>query len=460
MPQTARKSPEFLDRAVIYQLFLRAFTPEGTLTAAARLLPHLADIGVDIVYLCPIAEADDDNRQDYWSERQKKSQLGNPKNPYRMKDFYTIDPEYGTTADLAAFVRQAHKLGLKVMLDLVYLHCGPQAVFIESHPDFVQRTASGDVLFGHWHFPLLNFASAGLREYLWQNMAYFVEKFAVDGYRCDVGDGVPLDFWEEARRRLDPLKPDLVMLNEGTKPEYLLRAFDLNYDFHWSGVLGQAFRGEIPASAVIDYWRESGAKRPAGGRCIRALDNHDIANDSYENRIEQGIGPRAVEAALLVNHTLDGVPFLYNGYEVVDTIRHSIFGNRFHGANLTIDWSGALTATGQKRLLWLRELNQLRHSEPALATGDVQWLEQDQPDAVLAFTRTCAGQRLAVVVNTRPQPLTVQIKVGPDFEPGEVLIGQGAEGAETRPASAAGTDVNPDCWRVDLLPYGCLVAEY
>ena len=165
MLQPARTAPEFLDRTVIYQLFLRSFTPQGTIKAAAGLLDHLAELGVDIVYLCPVAQSDDDERQSYWSKRQLASQLGNPKNPYRIKDFFRIDEEYGNDEDLLAFVRKAHNLGLKVMLDLVYLHCGPQAVFIEDQPDFVKRNPDASVLYGPWNFPLLNCESTVLREY-------------------------------------------------------------------------------------------------------------------------------------------------------------------------------------------------------------------------------------------------------------------------------------------------------
>ncbi len=446
MLQPARTAPEFLDRTVIYQLFLRSFTPQGTIKAAAGLLDHLAELGVDIVYLCPMAQSDDDERQSYWSKRQLASQLGNPKNPYRIKDFFRIDEEYGNDEDLLAFVRKAHNLGLKVMLDLVYLHCGPQAVFIEDQPDFVKRNPDGSVLYGPWNFPLINFESTGLREYLWRNMTYFVERFDVDGYRCDVGDGVPLDFWEEGRRRLEALKPEIVLLNEGTRPDYLLTAFDINYDFKWSALLLKCFKGESTAADLIAYWREQNEKLPVGGRCLKAIDNHDIANDSYDDRIETVLGGKAVEAALLVNFTLDGIPFLYNGYEVADTVRHSIYGNRFYGKNMFIDWTGALTNRGKSRLTFMQSLTRLRHTQMALAGGAVAWLDHDQPEKVLAFTRTRDDEKLLVVVNCADQPLRARIDL--DSIPDGCVLVRGAAAEET-------------CGRlaVSLLPYGFLVAR-
>ena len=118
----ARKSPAWLKNAVMYQLFLRAFTPEGTFRAAEKKLPELASLGVDIVYLCPVCLQDDDMRKEFWSDRQKFSGTENSRNPYRIKDFYSVDPEYGTEANLRSFIATAHKLKIRVLLDIVFFH--------------------------------------------------------------------------------------------------------------------------------------------------------------------------------------------------------------------------------------------------------------------------------------------------------------------------------------------------
>ena len=200
---------------MIYQIFLRTFTPEGTLAAAEKLLGHVKSLGCDYIYLCPTFVHDQDDDPKYLSARQKACGLGNPSNPYRMKDFYHTDPEYGTDEDLRRFVESAHALGMKVMFDLVYFHCGPKAVFLDEHPDFIVRGEDGDVLLGEWAFPMLNYDNPELREYMWQNMEYLVREFDADGFRCDVGDRVPIDFWIEGRRRVKAIKSDFIMLIEG-----------------------------------------------------------------------------------------------------------------------------------------------------------------------------------------------------------------------------------------------------
>lgn len=396
--QPARTSPEWITHGVIYQIHPRAFTPEGTLRAAQARLPRLAELGVTVLYLCPVFVADDDMDPAGWSPRQKKSGMNNPRNPYRMKDYFHVDPEYGTDDDLRAFVKQSHALGMRVLLDMVFLHCGPNAVFLKDHPDFVKRDKEGKVVLQSWNFPALDLANPGLREYLWRNMETWVRDFDVDGFRCDVADGVPLDFWETARERLEKLRPDVGMLAEGTKRENQLKAFDLSYG--WGG----AYTTWDDAAAIRTLWESQRAERPRGGaRFVRFFDNHDIANDSYDNRIEKQWGAARVQAALVALFTLDGVPFLYNGQEVADTARHSIY------ARLPIDWANGGTEAGRTRFAFCRSLCAMRRSEPALTRGEVVWLDNDAPAAVLSFQRVTGSERILAVVNLSGAPVTVRL---------------------------------------------------
>ncbi len=368
--------------------------------AAEKLLDHLADLGVNIVYLCPVVESDDDMDRDGWSPRQKDSGVNNPKNPYRQKDYYTIDPEYGTDGDLLSFVKRAHELGLKVILDLVYLHCGPTAVFIEEHPDFVKHHEDGSILTNAWNFPILNFEGQGLREYLWRNMEYFIEKFDVDGYRCDVSNKVPLDFWVEGRRRIEALKPDLFMLAESAPPSIAEQefAFDVSYGFRYTYLLNDVLEKNVPVSELRELL-ENFCEESMGARLLRAFDNHDICNDHKELRQEVICTPEAIHAAMVLGFSLDGMPFLYNGQEVADGNRHTLWSNRMHGNNHGIDWSNALTPKGKARMELVKSLIALRKKEAVLSEGSTQWLDNTTPEGVLSFIRTLDGERVLVIFN-------------------------------------------------------------
>jgi len=414
----ARTSPGWVTDGVMYQIQPRAFTPEGTLKAAEARLPKLAELGVTVLYLCPIFVADDDMDQTFWSPRQKKSGMNNPRNPYRMKDFYHVDPEYGTDQDLKDFVKAAHALKLRVMLDMVYLHCGPKAVFLKDHPDFIKRDKDGKAVNAAWAFPGLNFSNPELREYLWKNMEWWVKDFDVDGFRCDVADGVPLDFWEMGRERLEKLRPDVGMLAEGTRKEDQLKAFDLNYGW------GKSFKEWNDPVAIRKLWESARAERPVGGaKFVRFIDNHDFTNDDYTNRLEKRWGAARVNSALAGLFTLDGVPFLYNGQEVADAARHSIFGK------LPIDWpddevaagvaprppvregkGGTAATPSAARFAFVQKLCAMRRSEKALTQGGLAWLDNDAPQAVVSLARALGPERVVSVINLTDKPVKVSVK--------------------------------------------------
>lgn len=416
--QNARKAPDWVNNGVMYQIHARAFTKEGTLQAATEKLPDLARLGITIVYLCPVFVADDDERQEFWSPRQKKSGMNNPKNPYRMKDYYNIDPEYGTNDDLKQFVKTAHQLNMRVLPDLVYLHCGPAAVFIKDHPDFLKRDKDGKIIYASWGFPALNFSNPELREYLWKNMEYLLRDFDVDGFRVDVADGIPLDFWVEGRKRLEKIRSDIALLAEGSRPENQLYAFDMNYSFPIEPVIRNVMDGKKPASDLAKVKNLQTAKQPKSGRFIHYIDNHDIANDDYEKRREHHWGTDGVEAALVACFTFDGVPMLYNGQEIADKSRHSIY------ANLPIDWSKANTKEGQNRFDFCRNIIKLRKSFPALcALGKTNFTDNDHPEEILSFERMYENEKILVVINFRKKPVTV--KVQSDFAPLKELLSKG-----------------------------------
>lgn len=400
----ARPSPEWLTRGVMYQVWLRSFTPEGTLRAATKRLPHVAELGANIIYLSPVCLQDSDMRQEFWSTRQKASGTNNPRNPYRIKDYNRVAPEFGTERDLREFIATAHKHGLRVLMDLVYYHCGPTSVLMK-HPEYFKRRPDGTIQTGEWNFPVLDFNNQQLREYLWANMRRWVKDFEVDGFRCDVSDRVPLDFWEEARRRLEPLRPDLVMLAEGRRKEDQRFAFDVNYNFPWLQAVMMVFRRGEPASSLRKLWEKMRAEYPRGARFIRYMENHDIVND--QRRAEVVCGEDGAAAMTVVHFTLDGVPFLYNGQEIGDTSPHSIY------ARWPIRWEAACLPKSKAKFAFHQKLCQLRRTEPSLTNSDVVWLDTDQPDAVLAFRRN----EIFTVASLSNRKTKVNVSSLPAYEP-------------------------------------------
>ena len=413
------RGAEWFRKGVIYQVQMRAFTPEGTLRASAAKLPHVKATGANIVYLCPIWVSDDDPDRGGWSPRQLESGTDNPRSPYRLKDYAHVDPEYGTDADFKAFVDAAHALGLKVMTDLVFRHCGPNAVFLKEHPDWVLRKADGspEVVAKSFPVPKLNFASRELRDHLIDVMVREARDFGVDGFRTDMSDSVPLDFWAEARAAVERVKPDIAMLAEGVRPANLEKVFDANYGHFTSreGLMPVLYGGRLLKYIIEPGMGKEGALSfrqmfekefgaiPKGGLLVNFTENHDTANEGFADRAEKVLGHANQAAGLAVIFALPGVPMVYNGQEICDESRHSIFGR------MGIDWSKAATPAAVGRMRILRELARLRATHPALTSSNIRWVENDRPKEVVSFVREDGADRVRFLANLSAAPVKVTV---------------------------------------------------
>lgn len=391
-----RPIPDWFKKGAVYQINPRTFSAEGTISAVAAELPVLSQMGFGIMYLCPIFKTDESTDKAFWSARQLKSETDNPKNPYRMTDYFEIDEEYGSMDDLKEFVARAHSLGMRVILDLVYLHIGVNAEIFKEHPDFAVREADGSIKLTRWNFAYLNFDSEGLREYLYCNMAYYVGVIGADGFRCDVGDEVPLDFWEEGIRRIRRIKPDAVMINEGKKADYL-DIFDANYGFYWHRAIYDLLAGNVNAEAVIAEHKSHEDAIAGRGLILRDMDNHDTVTD-WPWRIEAHYGHGAMELILAANYTVDGVPMFYCGNELADTARLSMFANRFHPGKFEFTDRRASSPEVERRKEIVTKLNALRRECLPLSEGRTEWIATES-GKVLAFKRVSEDGKIIFIGN-------------------------------------------------------------
>lgn len=392
--------PEWLSRSAVYQINPRTFSREGTIKAVTDELPKLKDLGFRVMYLCPIFEEDNSEDRSFWSARQKKSETDNPKNPYRMNNYFKIDSEYGTEDDLREFIEEAHRLGMRVLLDLVYLHIGPNAPILKRHPEFARQDADGNTVCTDWNFPYLDYNSDGLREYLWCNMIYYIGEMDADGFRCDVGDGVPTDFWVEARRRMKAVKPDSVLINEGSNWNNLLKGFDSSYCFDWHVNLYKAFSGEISAAECRAFLEKLANEIPSGAKLIFDIDNHDTVTD-WPARTETVAGHDGMEQIEVINYLLDGIPMVYCGNELADSANHSMFANRFHMGKYEVTDRRGLEKLdyGIRRQEIMKRLNALKLESDILCYGSTVWVDNSAPEKVFSFSREYGGKKIVFIGN-------------------------------------------------------------
>ena len=123
----ARQTNTRLREKVIYSVFVRNHTKEGTFQALEGDLDRLAALGTDIIWLMPIHPI---------GEAGRKGTLGSP---YAIRDFRGINPEYGTLGDFMHLVGEIHKRGMKCIIDVVYNHTSPDSILATGHPEFFLR---------------------------------------------------------------------------------------------------------------------------------------------------------------------------------------------------------------------------------------------------------------------------------------------------------------------------------
>jgi len=296
-------------------------------------------------------------------------------------------------------------LGIVVIGQRLWPEAAPDNVLVKEHPEYFVKTTDGRIARGFWPQPLPDYNNPEMRKYLIASLLHWVRDFDVDGFRCDVGAGVPISFWNEARKALDATKPEVVLLSEADRPDDQLHAFDINYNFDYYLTLVSVLRDGAPAIKIREQWERMHATMPRGARLMRYSDNHDWPRPVVQ------FGRKGAMAASVLNFTLDGIPFLYNGDEIDNPNPTS------WRKPLPIRWPEQLAGTNDKDagalLQQYKQLFAMRSKEQALTSGDVIWINNTLPDSVLSFLRKKGDSEILVIVNlsNRQVHVTVDLPV-------------------------------------------------
>ena len=380
---------DWVKDAIIYEVNIRQFTPEGTFKAFESHLPRLRELGVDILWLMPIHPIGEEN---------KKGPLGSY---YAVRDYYAINPEFGTREDFKNLVKKVHELDMYLILDWVPNHTAWDNELANRHPDWYYLDDQGDFMppIGtDWTDVIaLDYSNRALQKYMKDALTYWVEEFDIDGYRCDVAGYVPTPFWREARARLDSIKP-VFMLAEWEQRD-MYDAFDMTYAWELESLLQKVAQGEENASVIKKYLDEHFNTYPLDYIRMNFTSNHD--KNSWEGTVFDRFG-KAAEVFAVLTYTVEGMPLIYSGQEV--GLKKEL---RFFEKD-TIMWGDH-----PFNALYAR-LGKLKKDHPVLWNGKwggrVKSLETTLPEKVVAFTRKKEKSRVFAMFNMSDQPVEFSIK--------------------------------------------------
>lgn len=392
-PYVELEHPEWSKNAVIYELNIRQYTPEGTFRAFAEHLPRLKDMGVDILWLMPIHPIGEKNR---------KGTLGSY---YAVKDYYGINPEFGTMKDFKKLVKQIHDMGMYVILDWVANHSAWDNLLTEEHPEWYTKTIDGNFRPTPWYdwddIIDFDYSEPGLREYMTRAIKFWVEETDIDGYRCDVAGFVPIDFWEHVRRELEAIKP-VFMLAEWESRDLHKHAFDMTYTWSLWFALEDLYQQKRGMGGLMEYLAHDVSTFPENAYRMTFTENHD--KNSWEGNQYANYG-EGLHAAMVLCCTINGMPLVYSGQEA--GLNRSL---KFFEKD-EIEWHDHENADIYKTLFQLKKRNRALWN--GKWGGEMIRITNDHPEQVLSFYRESEEDKLISIINLSDQQARVSLDSAP-----------------------------------------------
>ncbi|WP_030382454.1 MULTISPECIES: malto-oligosyltrehalose trehalohydrolase [unclassified Streptomyces] len=485
-----------LPGAVLYELHVGTYTPEGTLDAAAARLEHLVGLGVTHVELMPLCPFPGRHG---WG--------------YEGVSLWAVHEPYGGPEALKRFVDRAHELGLGVVLDVVHNHLGPSGNYLPAFGPYFTDTH---------HTPwgvAVNLDAPGsdeVRAYLLGSALAWLRDYRLDGLRLDavhaLHDTRACHFLEELSTAVDALAVDL------DRPLFLIAESDLadprlitpraegglglhaqwNDDFHHAlhttltgeaqGYYGDFARAPLAALAKTlshgffhdgtystfrgrSHGRPLDRTRLPAHRLLGYTQTHDqVGNRAQGDRLAASLSPGLLACAAALMLTAPFTPMLFMGEEWAAGTPWQFFtdhtdpelaaavrnGRRrefaAHGwaeedvpdpqdpatrDRSCLDWSEPDSGVHARVLAWYRELIALRHAQPDLTDPDLSDVKVTFDEAArwLAFRR--GDVRVAVNLGAEPVRVPLGVRGARVLAAWEPVAAPDSDGAVTLPGESA-----------------------
>lgn len=382
--------PEWSKNATIYEVNVRQFTPEGNFKALEPHLQRLKELGIDIIWLMPIHPIGEKNR---------KGTMGSY---YSVKDYYAVNPEFGTLDEFKALVNKIHGMGMHVIIDWVANHSAWDNPLVTEHPEWYTKTIEGNFQPTPWYdwddVIDFDYDQPELRKYMTGVMKYWVKETDIDGFRCDVAGFIPVDFWNNVRAELDQIKP-VFMLAEWESRDLHKNAFDMTYAWSLWDKLRDVTTGGKETGGLVEYLAHDVNTFPRNGYRMTFTDNHD--KNSWEGNQYSNFGA-GLETVMVFCTMVNGMPLVYSGQEA--GLDRSL---KFFDKDL-IEWKEHKNAALYKKLFALKHANQALWNG---ADGGVMVrVYNDRMNRVISFYREKNGDKVLPVFNFSDKTQTVQLQ--------------------------------------------------
>ena len=402
-------SDAMMENSVIYEANIRNYSPEGTFNAFTKDIPQLKNLGVKVIWLMPIYPVSMKNRkatgdlsvEDIKDPEERKKYLGSY---YAISDYTAINPDLGTEADFQKLVKTAHDNGIYIILDWVANHTGWDHKWITEHPEYYHKNAKGEVTdplnpetgksWGWTDVAHLDYTSKKLYEPMKNEMLYWVKEQGVDGFRCDVADNVPTEFWQYTIPKLKEVKP-VFMLMESEKDYLFNGLFDMGYNWKAHHMMNDIAKGKKTVKdwdALVTQMAKDFKKEAFW---MNFTSNHD--ENAWNGTEYERLGD-ATETFAALSYIMPGMPLIYTGQEYDFNRRLKFFEK------------DEITKEKGKMYSVYEKLGKLKNTNPALNGGKkaaaYKKIATSADASVLAFERENGKDRVIYIANLTAKPQT------------------------------------------------------
>ncbi|TAF11481.1 MAG: alpha-amylase family glycosyl hydrolase [Flavobacterium sp.] len=419
--EIANFSPDVEENAVIYEVNIRQYSPEGTFNAFTKDIPQLKELGVKIIWVMPIfpisqtkrkATGGDDSK--FASEMPAAEQHKYLGSYYAVSDFKKVNPEFGTIEDFRNLVKTAHDNGIYVILDWVPNHTGWDHVWIKNHPEYYTKNAKGEIIdpinpetgksWGWSDVADLNYDNQGLRKEMTADMLHWIKNENIDGFRCDVASNVPLDYWQQAIPQLRKEK-NIFMLAEAWEPELLKDGlFDMAYGWEAHHTMNRIAQGKNSVKDWDKLILDNQKKYNTNDILMNFVDNHD--ENSWNGTTKSRLA-KAEEAMTALSYVMPGMPLIYSGNEY--SLNHSL---KFFEKDSIPKTKGAAWELRRK-------LGKLKTENSALNGGkksaSYKKIKTSNDTEILAFERKKNGEKIIYIANLSDKTISTSLPINGEF---------------------------------------------
>ncbi|MEP7254879.1 MAG: alpha-amylase family glycosyl hydrolase [Ferruginibacter sp.] len=383
------KRADWLTTTNIYEVNTRQYTIEGTFNAFVKELPRLKDMGVEVLWFMPIHPIGKINR---------KGKLGSY---YSIMDFKAVNPEFGTADDFNDLIKQAHSLGMKVIMDWVANHVAWDNIWTIDHPEYFERDSDGNFKPPYdWTDVIqIDHSNAAQQDAMIDAMKFWITDFDIDGFRADLAHLTPLEFWKRARTAIEPLKPGLFWLAETEEINYH-EVFDASFTWEWMHFTEDYYKKETGLSSLYSVLHKYQTSFPADAFRMYFTSNHD--ENTWNGTEYEKYGDMA-KALAVFSFTWNGIPMIYSGQEMPNLKRLEFFEKD------VIAWNGEYALHDfYKTLLELRKKNPaLRTNDPAVVT---HFIITNDDKCIMAYLRKNKNDEVLVLLNLSKEKRSFVIK--------------------------------------------------